>query len=177
MLDERYNEGGFIADYVVDVLSRNRFGAPSSATEAGTRSGGRHFRTEGDADQSELPARAGMPCPGISARRGSASWRGTRRGADWWGSAAIRSLLDGGQRDRAALRNLWSSTANGRWKITVSRPMWLVEDLPKDVAAGHDKQLETGVQMVLDELKAQSVPEIPIPPYPNYHKNDSLGGK
>jgi tricorn protease len=50
-----------------------------------------------------------------------------------------------------------------------------VEELPKDIAEGHDKQLETGVQMVLDELKANPVPEIQIPTYPNYHKNDGLG--
>jgi hypothetical protein len=31
------------------------------------------------------------------------------------------------------------------------------------------------VQTVLDELKANPIPEIPIPPYPNYHKNDGLG--
>jgi len=50
-----------------------------------------------------------------------------------------------------------------------------VEELPKDVAAGHDLQLETGVQLVLDELKANPVPEIPVPQYPNYHKSDGLG--
>jgi hypothetical protein len=43
------------------------------------------------------------------------------------------------------------------------------------VATGHDLQLETGVQLVLDELKAHPVLEIPIPLYPNYHKSDSLG--
>jgi tricorn protease len=50
-----------------------------------------------------------------------------------------------------------------------------VEELPKDVADGHDRQLETGVQLVVDELKAHPVPNFPIPPYPNYHKNDGLG--
>jgi hypothetical protein len=29
--------------------------------------------------------------------------------------------------------------------------------------------------MVLDDLKAHPVPEIPIPPYPNYHQKDGLG--
>jgi tricorn protease len=47
--------------------------------------------------------------------------------------------------------------------------------LPKDFAAGHDKQLETGVQIVLDELKAHPIPAIPVPAYPNYHKDDGLG--
>jgi len=50
-----------------------------------------------------------------------------------------------------------------------------VEELPKDFAAGHDVQLETGVNMVLEDLKAHPIPAIPIPPYPNYHQNDGLG--
>ena len=50
-----------------------------------------------------------------------------------------------------------------------------VEELPRDVADGHDKQLETGVQMVMDELKANPIQAIPIPTYPNYHKTDGLG--
>jgi hypothetical protein len=52
-----------------------------------------------------------------------------------------------------------------------------VEELPKDVAAGHDRQLETGVQLVLDELKAHPVPELTVPPAPNYHQNDGLGNQ
>jgi hypothetical protein len=43
------------------------------------------------------------------------------------------------------------------------------------MAAGHDRQLESGVQLVLDELKAHPVPETHLPPYPNYHKDDGLG--
>jgi tricorn protease len=66
---------------------------------------------------------------------------------------------------------------NGDWEVENRgiAPDVTVEDLPRDAAAGHDVQLETGVQMVLDELKAHPVPEIPIPPYPHYHKNDGLG--
>ncbi|HWG19824.1 MAG TPA: hypothetical protein VG225_04775 [Terracidiphilus sp.] len=50
-----------------------------------------------------------------------------------------------------------------------------VELLPRDYAAGHDKQLEQGVQLVLDELKANPIPEIKLSPHPNYHKADGLG--
>ena len=66
---------------------------------------------------------------------------------------------------------------NGDWEVENHgiAPDVAVEDLPADEAAGHDRQLETGVQMVLDELKAHPIPEITIPPYPNYHKNDGLG--
>ena len=39
-----------------------------------------------------------------------------------------------------------------------------VEELPKDFAAGHDRKLETGVQTVLDELKANPIPAFPFRP-------------
>ena len=31
------------------------------------------------------------------------------------------------------------------------------------------------MQVVLEELKANPVPEFKVPPYPNYHKKDGLG--
>jgi tricorn protease len=85
-------------------------------------------------------------------------------------------LLDGGHvtAPRYAIYGL-----NGDWEVENHgiAPDVAVEDLPNDVAAGHDRQLETGVQLVLDELKAHPVQEIPIPAYPNYHKNGELGNQ
>jgi len=43
VLDERYNEGGFIADYVIDTLSAHRSPGPSSATATDARPGGAIF--------------------------------------------------------------------------------------------------------------------------------------
>jgi len=43
------------------------------------------------------------------------------------------------------------------------------------VAAGRDAQLERAVSIVLDQLKEHPVPTAPIPPYPNYHRQDGLG--
>jgi tricorn protease len=47
--------------------------------------------------------------------------------------------------------------------------------LPKDVAAGHDAQLERAVAVVLEQLKEHPVPVSPIPPYPDYHKGTDIG--
>ncbi len=65
---------------------------------------------------------------------------------------------------------------HGEWEVENRgiAPDVPVEELPKDFAAGHDRQLETGVQQVPDELKANPIPPIPIPPFPNYHKSDGL---
>jgi tricorn protease len=50
-----------------------------------------------------------------------------------------------------------------------------VEELPKDVAAGHDVQLERAVSIVMEQLKEHPVPTPAIPPYPNYGQRDVLG--
>ena len=66
---------------------------------------------------------------------------------------------------------------NGEWEVENKgiSPDVEVDLTPRDVADGHDRQLEMGVQVVLDELKTNPAPDIKVPPYPNYHKNDGLG--
>jgi tricorn protease len=90
------------------------------------------------------------------------------------GIGGFPTLLDGGRvtAPRYAIFGL-----NGGWEVENHgiAPDVPVEELPKDVAAGHDRQLETGVQLVLDELKAHPVPELIVPAAPNYHQNDGLG--
>jgi tricorn protease len=92
------------------------------------------------------------------------------------GIGGYPSLLDGGgvTAPRYAIYGL-----TGNWEVEGHGipPDIEVEELPKDVAAGHDLQLEKAVQVVMDQLKEHPVPAIPIPPYPNYHPNDGLGVK
>jgi tricorn protease len=65
----------------------------------------------------------------------------------------------------------------GEWEVENRgiQPDLEVDLLPKETAAGHDAQLEEGVRLVLEELKANPIPTTETPPYPNYHKNDGLG--
>ena len=176
VLDERWNEGGFIADYVVDVLKRFPF---SGAIER-----------DGKAIHDPVGAIFGPKVMLINQNSGSGGdampWYfrkagvgklvGTRTWGGLVGIGGYPTLLDGGRvmAPRYAFYGL-----NGEWEVENHgiAPDVAVEDLPKDVAAGHDRQLETGVQLVLEELKAHPVPEIPIPPFPNYHKNDGLGNQ
>ena len=174
VLDERWNEGGFIADYVVDVLKR----FPLSGA----------IERDGKAIHDPVGAIFGPKVMLINQNSGSGGdampWYfrkagigklvGTRTWGGLVGIGGYPPLLDGGRvmAPRYAIYGL-----NGDWEVENRGipPDTMVEELPKDVAAGHDVQLETGVQMVLDELKAHPVPDIPIPPYPNYHKSDGLG--
>jgi len=174
VLDERWNEGGFIADYVIDVLKR----LPLSGA----------IERDGKAIHDPVGAIFGPKVMLINQNSGSGGdampWYfrkaavgklvGTRTWGGLVGIGGYPSLLDGGyvMAPRYAIYGL-----KGEWEVENHGiiPDVPVEELPRDVADGHDKQLETGVQMVLDELKANPIQAIPIPTYPNYHKTDGLG--
>jgi len=68
------------------------------------------------------------------------------------GIGGFPQLLDGGSVTGPATRFM-ASTATGRWKITASHLMWLSR-ICQGCGGWHDRQLETSVQLVLDELKA-----------------------
>jgi len=174
ILDERYNEGGFIADYVVDVLKRfplsgaiERDGKPVH-DPIGAIFGPKVMLINQNSGS------GGDAMPWYFRKAGIGKLVGTRTWGGLVGIGGFPSLLDGGyvMAPRYAIYGI-----NGDWEVENHgiAPDVPVEDLPKDAAAGHDKQLETGVEMVLEDLKAHPIPEMPIPPYPNYHKNDGLG--
>jgi tricorn protease len=176
VLDERYNEGGFIADYVTNALRQEPL---SGAIER-----------DGKAVHDPIGAIFGPKAMIINQSAGSGGdampWYfrkaklGTLVGTRTWGGlvgiGGYPPLIDGGgvTAPRYAIYGL-----NGDWEVEGHgiKPDVEVEELPKDVAAGHDLQLEKSVQIVLEQLKDHPVPEIPIPPYPNYHKTDGLGVK
>jgi tricorn protease len=174
VLDERYNEGGFIADYVVDALKRfplsgaiERDGKPIH-DPVGAIFGPKVMLINQNSGS------GGDAMPWYFRKAGIGKLVGTRTWGGLVGIGGYPTLIDGGSvtAPRYAIYGV-----NGEWEVENHgiAPDVAVEDMPKDVAAGHDRQLETGVQLVLDELKAHPVPEITIPPYPNYHKGDSLG--
>ena len=174
VLDERWNEGGFIADYVVDVLKR----FPLSGA----------IERDGKAIHDPVGAIFGPKVMLINQNAGSGGdampWYfrkagigqliGTRTWGGLVGIGGYPSLLDNGyvMAPRYAIYGL-----KGDWEVENHgiAPDIAVDLLPKDAAAGHDAQLETGVKTVLDELKANPIPDIPVPTYPNYHKSDGLG--
>ena len=95
----------------------------------------------------------------------------------WGGLVGIGgypTLIDGGSvsAPRYAIFGL-----NGAWEVEGHgiAPDVEVEELPKDVAAGHDAQLERAVSIVLDQLKEHPLVVPAVPPYPNYHEHDGLG--
>ena len=174
VLDERWNEGGYIADYIVDVLKRfplagaiERDGKPIH-DPVGAIFGPKVMLINQNSG-------SGGDCmPWYFSKAGIGKLIGTRTWGGLVGIGGYPSLLDNGyvMAPRYAIYGL-----KGQWEVENHGipPDMEVEELPKDVAAGHDRQLEAGVQMVLDELKANPIPEIAVPKYPNYHTMDGLG--
>jgi tricorn protease len=174
VLDERHNEGGFVADYIVDVLRRQplsgaieRDGKPMH-DPVGAIFGPKVMLINQNSGS------GGDAMPWYFRKAGLGKLVGTRTWGGLVGIGGYPSLLDGGyvEAPRYAIYGL-----TGQWEVENQGipPDVSVEELPKDFAAGHDAQLETGVKLVLEELKAHPIPAIPIPPYPNYHQNDGLG--
>ncbi|MBT9331911.1 PDZ domain-containing protein [Acidipila sp. 4G-K13] len=174
IIDERYNEGGQIADSVIDTLRR----VPMSNYE--TR--------EGDPVTDPAGAIFGPKAMLINQSAGSGGdlmpWYFRKAGLGpligertWGGLVGIGGypvLLDGGRitAPRTALYGLTGSFEVENHGIT---PDIEVEYDPKSVAAGHDPQLDRAVEYVTGQLKEHPLPIYPKPPYPDYHQHDGLG--
>jgi tricorn protease len=176
ILDERYNEGGFIADYVVNVLGQKRL---SGAIE---RDGKPVHDPEGAIFGPKVmivnqsAGSGGDAMPWYFRKAGLGTLVGVRTWGGLVGIGGYPTLIDGGRvtAPRYAIFGL-----NGDWEVEGHgvAPDVEVEELPKDVAAGHDAQLERAVSIVLEQLKEHPVVEPPVPPYPNYHPKDGLGSR
>jgi tricorn protease len=174
ILDERFNQGGFLADYVVTALSQKHL---SNAIE---RDGKPVHDPEGAIfgpkamiiNQSAGSGGDAMPWYFRKAALGTLV--GTRTWGGLVGIGGYPTLIDGGfvTAPRYAIYGL-----EGEWEVEGHGipPDVMVEELPKDVAAGHDAQLERAVAIVMQQLKEHPLPASPIPAYPDFHKGTDIG--
>ncbi len=169
VIDERYNHGGEVADYIIDMLKRPLRNCAISR--------------EGEAFCSPLAQIYGPKTMVINEMSGSGGdalpWMfkqdniGPLVGMRTWGGLVgiygYPPLLDGGfvTAPRVAIYGL-----KGEWEVENHgiAPDIEVENDPASVAAGHDRQLEKAVEVTLEALKKNSVVIPEHPPYPNYHK-------
>ncbi len=174
ILDERYNQGGFLADYIVSVLAQKHL---SNAIE-------RDGRPVTDPQGAIFGPKAMIINQSAGSGGDAMPWYfrkaalGTLVGTRTWGGlvgiGGYPALIDGGSvtAPRYAIYGL-----DGEWEVEGHGipPDVAVEELPKDVAAGHDAQLERAVAVVLQQLKEHPVPVSPVPAYPDFHKGTPIG--
>ncbi|MGB8456575.1 MAG: PDZ domain-containing protein, partial [Candidatus Acidiferrum sp.] len=169
VIDERYNHGGEIADYIIDMLKR-----PLRNCDI-TREGGEFCsplaQIYGPKTMiiNEMSGSGGDALPWMFKQDKVGPLVGTRT---WGGLVGIYNyppLMDGGfvTAPRVAIFGL-----HGEWEVENHgiAPDIEVENDPASVAGGHDPQLERAVQVTLEALKAHPVVIPEHPPYPNYHQ-------
>jgi tricorn protease len=168
IIDERYNHGGQIADYIIDMLKRPLRNC--SVTREGEKFCSPLAQIYGPKTMvtNEMSGSGGDALPWMFKQDGVGPLVGTRT---WGGLVGIYNyprLMDGGfvTAPRVAIYGL-----HGQWEVENHgiAPDIEVENLPAEVAAGHDPQLERAVQVTLDALKKNPVVEPDHPAYPNYH--------
>ena len=164
IVDERYNGGGQIADYYIDILRR-----PSIA----------HWTTRYGQDlHTPLGAIYGPKVMIIDETAGSGGdllpWMfhkleiGPLVGKRTWGGLVgilgFPVLMDGGG---VTAPNIAIWTEDGFVVESVGVPPDVeVEQTPKEVIAGHDPQLEKAIELALEALEANPPVEPKRPPFP-----------
>jgi tricorn protease len=168
IVDERYNHGGDISDYIVDILGR-----PLRAYW--------HLR-EGLDIPEPMEGIFGPKVMLINEMTGSGgdalAWLfrdaqlGPLIGKRTWGGlvghyAHPDDLLDGAY---LATPNFAFYNRKNEWEVeNHGVPADIeVEDDPRAERQGHDPQLEKAVGVVLEMMAKQSAPEVGHPPYPKY---------
>jgi tricorn protease len=170
VLDERYNEGGFLADYVVSVLSQKHL---SNAIE---RDGKPVHDPQGAIFGpkamliNQSAGSGGDAMPWYFRKAGLGTLVGVRTWGGLVGIGGYPTLIDGGSvtAPRYAIYGL-----DGDWEV---EGHGIPPDVQvEEVAAGRDAQLERAVAVVLQQLKEHPVPVSPIPAYPDFHKGTDIG--
>lgn len=169
VIDERYNHGGQVADYIIDLLERPLRNCAISREGEKFCSPLAQIYGPKTMIINEMSGSGGDALPWMFKQDKIGPLVGTRT---WGGLVGIYNyppLLDGGgvTSPRVAIYGL-----HGAWEVENRgiAPDIEVENDPASVAAGHDAQLEKAVQVTLDALKNNPVVIPDHPPYPDYQK-------
>jgi tricorn protease len=168
VLDERFNGGGDLADYIIDYLRR-----PVMSFVL-TREGETYAEPQeaiyGPKTMiiNEFAGSGGDAMPWYFHKAGIGPLVGTRTWGGLVGIGGYPQLMDGG------------FVTAPRWAIYGTKGEWEVENHgiapdieveldPKLVRQGHDPQLEKAVEVTMEALKKNPLPTYKKPAYPNYH--------
>jgi len=164
IVDERFNGGGLIADYYIDILRRPfasywnmRYGGDYK-TPSGSIQGPRVMLID------ETAGSGGDMLPWMWRKFGMGKLIGKRTWGGLVGTLGFPVLMDGGY---VTAPNLAIWTEDG-WVVENEGvpPDIEVEQLPAEVIAGRDPQLEKAIEVILKELEKNPPVKPERPPYP-----------
>ena len=164
VIDERYNHGGMVADYIINELSRKPMG--SFAMRDGQLSTSPLVGINGPKVMviNESAGSGGDALPYYFRLSGLGPLVGTRTWGGLVGTTGVPSTIDGGGMTAPSLAFV---SLNGKWAVENEgiAPDIEVENDATAVIAGHDPQLERAVQEALRLLERTPV-QRPVRPQP-----------
>ena len=162
IIDERYNHGGMVADYIVNELDRKlmgyfalRDGNPSTSPIAGIY-GPKVMLIN------ESAGSGGDALPYMFQQRKLGPLVGTRTWGGLVGTLGVPATIDGGGITAPILAFY---NMSGKWAVENEgvSPDIEVEYTPSEVIKGHDPQLERAVQEAMRLLEQNPVKRVPRP--------------
>jgi tricorn protease len=176
IIDERFNEGGQLADYIIDYLRRPLMSKVVAREGHDWSSPSEAIYGPKVMIINEMSGSGGDALPWYFRKAGIGPLIGKRTWGGLVGIGGYPELLDGGfvTAPRAAIYGL-----NGEWEVE-NHGVAPDVDVDLDPAAfrqGHDAQLEKAIEVVLQQMKEHPPQQHPRPAYPNYHEHDDLGAK
>jgi tricorn protease len=176
IIDERFNEGGQLADYIIDYLQR------PIMSKVVTREG-HDWSSPSEAIFgpkvmiiNEMSGSGGDALPWYFRKAGLGPLVGKRTWGGLVGIGGYPELIDGGHvtAPRGAIYGL-----KGEWEVENHgvAPDIEVDLDPAAYRQGHDAQLDKAIEVVMQQLKEHPLPQFQRPAYPNYHEKDGLGAK
>lgn len=169
VIDERFNGGGQVADYVIEILRRplwnyfsTRWGE-TFTTPVGAIFGPKTMIVN------EYAGSGGDAMPWLFRKAGLGPLIGKRTWGGLVGIFNFPPLMDGGT---VTAPNLAFWNTEGQWEVenVGVAPDIEVEFDPYAWRQGGDPQLEKAVEVLLAELKKNPLPVHRKPAFPNYHR-------
>jgi len=169
VIDERFNGGGQVADYIIEAMQRKTIGYWAYRYGAIQKTANASIPGPKVMIINEVAGSGGDAMPWLFHQEKVGTLVGKRTWGGLVGIGAIPVLMDGGN---VTSPSFGYFSPEGKWQIENhgTDPDIIVEQDPKAVSEGHDPQLEKAVSVAMQELAQHPVPEPVKPPYPNYHK-------
>jgi tricorn protease len=165
IVDERYNGGGLLADYYIDILMRPyqahwnmRYGKDLKSPSASIQ-GPKVMITD------ETAGSGGDMLPWMFRKFRVGTLVGKRTWGGLVGILGFPELMDGGVFTAPNVA-IWTEKEGFVVENVGIPPDIEVEQTPAEVIAGRDPQLEKAIEVVLQQLEENPQPDAVRPPYP-----------
>ncbi len=169
VIDERFNHGGQLADYIIDYLRRPVMSIVMTRE-------GQEYKEPLESIYgpkvmiiNQFSGSGGDALPWYFRKANIGPLVGVRTWGGLVGIGGYPQLMDGG----SVMAPRWAIYGlHGHWEVEGHGvpPDYEVEMDPKLWREGHDPQLEKAVSVALQLLKEHPLPKYPRAPYPNHHQ-------